>query len=1263
MTFDELKIFSYNVRGLGEKRKRLSIFRFLKANYKGIIFLQETHSTRNIENLWKGEWGGKIYFGHGTSKSNGVAILFPRQICHNVHEEIKGADGRILTLKVEINGEIYIFANHYSPTKDKTVDQVSHFEELRDIMEAYNAHKLIIGGDFNVCLNPLLDKSGGKAEKQSESALKLIEYCDVFGLTDIWRVRNPESLRFTRRQNTRSGIVHSRLDFFLVSEELQFNIRDTEIKPSICSDHSIVEISMYYKSPGERNNKGFFKFNTSLLQDKTYVEKVKTCITNIVEINRDIENKNILWDTVKCSIRGMTIGYSSAKVKERRQHENEIMERLGVLEPLLTTNEADTIQEYETLKHDYEDIQKIKAQGLMVRSRAQDIEYGERNTKYFLNLEKRNQNIKNITCIINDAGNLLTEPTQILQEEVNFYSKLYSDPSEIEGTSSDIDDISQLSENFFLNNDIPQLANNQQLLCDKEIDIEECGVALYKLKNNKTPGSDGLPAEFYKFFWTDIKTLLYESYRYSLVNGTLSIDQRRGILSIIPKKGKDLRFLKNWRPLSLLNTDYKILTKVLANRLQLVIDDIVSKDQNGYIKGRFIGDNIRTIADVIDYANLYKQSGIIALLDFEKAFDTVNWTFLEMTLEKFGFGDVFRRWIIIFYTDISSCCVNNGKITPFFKISRGIRQGCPISALLFILVVEVLAEKIREDKSIPGIHVDDTEIKITQLADDTTLFLHDLDALEVALELLDKFRVCSGLKLNITKTEIFYLGNTNHRPNKLGLKEVDTTFQALGIYFCSNTNEMITRNFEDRFTKFKNTLNIWSQRDLSLKGKVTIIKSLALPQLIYVSNVLPVPEDTIDKVEREMQRFLWNHKPSKIKLITVISDTSQGGIKMPHFTTIIKSQKIMWIKRLLDDKKSKWKAVGWKLLGIPEHILLAKYSTKFLNEDIPPFYKQVLTFWYELLTVAPEPNIVHEEELWNNSLITIGGKPVNNNQWQVQGITRIKDLYNTNGGRMTKEQLSVKYNVSVDTLFYNGLINAIPIQWREIMTKYNEEDRLTEKANDDIYIQNKYVKISSLNNRMLYWHLLNRITKPPTVLSKWMDEYPFLNDQDFGKYFTLPYNITRDTKLQTFQYKILNNIIPCQSMLFRWGLAENNLCANCNTYDGLSHYFYECTEVNDFWKQLIRWIKNHMGVQIPLAEVDILFGIPFMNDSLLLCVNLLILLGKRYIHQCKNYHKNIFLFEFLPQVKTYLVIEEYTAKINDKNEKFIERYGMLYEML
>ena len=281
--------------------------------------------------------------------------------------------------------------------------------------------------------------------------------------------------------------------------------------------------------------------------------------------------------------------------------------------------------------------------------------------------------------------------------------------------------------------------------------IEECGRALRLLKYNKSPGCDGFPAEFYKFFWNKINFFLITSFMWSYQNNQLSTDQKRGIITLVPKKGKDICSLKNWRPISLLNIDYKILTKVLAQRLQIVLKQINNPDQVGYITDQFMGENIRTTPDILTYCNLTDKSTLITLIDFEKAFDTVSWSFLFKSLKAFNFGDSFIKWIKIIYSNIQSCVTNNGKSSNCFQLERGTRQGCCLSALLFIMVVELLATSIRTASNIKGISINCIEFKISPLADDTCFYLNDVESLGNPLAVLDNFAVCSDLKVNKEK--------------------------------------------------------------------------------------------------------------------------------------------------------------------------------------------------------------------------------------------------------------------------------------------------------------------------------------------------------------------------------------------------------------------------------------------------------------------------------------------------------------------------------
>ena len=238
-------------------------------------------------------------------------------------------------------------------------------------------------------------------------------------------------------------------------------------------------------------------------------------------------------------------------------------------------------------------------------------------------------------------------------------------------------------------------------------------------------------------------------------------------------------------------------------RLQKVISVLVDPDQVGYIKDRYIGENIRTIEDLMYFTSLKKIPGILALVDFEKAFDTIEWSFLFETLVKFGFGKNFIKWIKLLYTNISSCVSNNGYISKFFILSRGIRQGCPISALLFILVAEILAVNIRTDINIKGITVDDTHFKIGQLADDTTLFLSNIDSLRRAIDKFNCFGKLSGLKVNLEKTEIVSLGGQDIISSQLtgvlrGIRVTNGPFKTLGVWFTCDSEKCVTLNFNER---------------------------------------------------------------------------------------------------------------------------------------------------------------------------------------------------------------------------------------------------------------------------------------------------------------------------------------------------------------------------------------------------------------------------------------------------------------------------------
>ena len=366
--------------------------------------------------------------------------------------------------------------------------------------------------------------------------------------------------------------------------------------------------------------------------------------------------------------------------------------------------------------------------------------------------------------------------------------------------------------------------------------------------------------------------------------------------------------------MSLLNTDYKILTKALAIRLQNVIRHLIHEDQVGCIKGRFIGESIGTIDDLMVLAENEHKYGFITLIDFEKAFDSIEWPFLFKCLKNFNFGDNFISWIRILYTNIKSCVGNNGYYSDKFDVLRSVRQGCPISALLFILVAGILAINVRENDEIRGITYNNRSFQITQLADDTTLFWADLESVVISISLFQTFASVSGLTLNLDKSEIIPLGENVHKnitlPQELKkLRYNNGAFKTLGIWFTNKKREKISLNFDEKIKKIEIVLNVWSMRALSLKGKVTILTSLIISQMTFLFSVLFVPEYTLQKLDKLIFSFLWDGKTPKVKRETMINNINDGGLGMPDVYLVNSTSKISWIKRLTNERDCKWKTL------------------------------------------------------------------------------------------------------------------------------------------------------------------------------------------------------------------------------------------------------------------------------------------------------------------------------------------------------------------
>ena len=404
--------------------------------------------------------------------------------------------------------------------------------------------------------------------------------------------------------------------------------------------------------------------------------------------------------------------------------------------------------EYIDCRNKLDKIYEQKINGIRIRSKCDWYEHGKKSSKFFLNFEKTRSTQSTSRNITKDKKNL-TCHKKINQELFDFYKGLFSENLKVSKN-----EIKQ-----FLNLvSIPQLTEYQSKDCEFILSEKDLLLVLKSVPNNKFPGNDSLTKEFYEVFWDDLKTPLISSFKSAFAKGELSNSQKQAVIKLIERKDKDKRLIQNWRPISLLNIDLKILSKALANRIKKYLPFLISSNQTAYVEGRFISEGGRLFSDILQVTDFLNIRGLVVTVDIQKAFDSLNHLFLITALKKFGFGNKFIKWIQILLKNQESCIINGGTTTKYFKLQKGTRQGDPISAYLFILVLEIAFIFIKENKNIKGINIFDNIFLYSAYADDTTFFLSDEDSVIEVINAFHKFSLVSGLIPNEAKCEIAGIG-------------------------------------------------------------------------------------------------------------------------------------------------------------------------------------------------------------------------------------------------------------------------------------------------------------------------------------------------------------------------------------------------------------------------------------------------------------------------------------------------------------------------
>jgi exonuclease III len=1157
-----IHLISLNAQGLRDIEKRQRLLLWLGQQKAQIVLLQETHFTKDIEintNLQFSNW--QCYHNFGSNNSSGVSILFHKTLDINITNIYRDHNGRSILVNITLEKNEITLLNVYAHNNEKNRNEL--FESYLPLLNKEKQSILIIGGDFNEVLSKLDRKPTPSKLKNSNSLINLIK---EFNLNDIWRTKNTNKTHFTWRR--KNGIEKSRIDYWLINEDIIPLVRSCDIRPALIryTDHMAISIKVILNNT---RGPGTWKFNNSLLEDRTYISRLKTFINEYKNshINSN-KNPQVLWEILKIDIKEFTIKYSKHKKQNATQYLN-ILEK--ELKRLYIQNEnkplPQTLHDRKIfIENEIEKIYYQKAKGAIIRSRVQIIDEGEKCTKYFLNLEKSRQSRKVIhTLQVNNT--LLTDRDKILKAESEFYKTLYS--AKI---------TNRLNLDSYLETiHIPALDENLSTLCDGHLTEHECYVSLNEMKLNKSPGSDGLTVEFYKQFWNILGQIIVNSLNFAYDHGKLSYSQKHSILSLIYKKG-DPNNLENWRPISLLNIDYKIATRSLAKRLQRVLPNLISYDQQGYIKGRYIGYNIRQIQDILDYSELLNLDGAMLFLDFKKAFDTVDHIFMFRVIKLFGFGNSFIKWIETFYNSITTCVFNNGWKSDVIYPSRGLKQGCSLSALIYLLVAEILSIKLKMSPDFKGISIENSNgelisLKLTQLADDTTLFVNDKKDAKHALEIVSEFSKHSGLYLNRTKTECLWIGRMKNQEDDIDDIKSSKIVKALGITFGYDRKLCQENNWEKPFKECKKTILAWEKRNLSFYGRVTIIKTLLISKFVYLFHSLPVPKHVITDINKLIFKFLWKNGREKIKRKTLIGSKLVGGLNMIDIESFIKSIKMKWVKTLLQKDNSNWKIIPEKLINQYGKDFLIFYMKVRTLKELPnpfikltPFYTDILNIYFDFKSL--ESNFetfplnyadIRKQLLWGNKHIRFNSKPLLFKKWIESDILFVNDVIGPTG-RIDEEKILTKLKTKTNWISEVNILKcSIPKRWTNII-KCNESIHTQVKTELNLCFNTK--RIIQMTNKDFYNAMIKHIFEKPYVQKKW--ENIFKNKIDWeNAYLNIEKNNV-DNRIKQYKFKLMHDILAIKQNLYKWKIENNPYCNVCQEIENYEHFFLKCKSIEPF---------------------------------------------------------------------------------------------------
>ena len=1154
----------------------------------------------NFQYKWTKLYNNSMFINDSAeNKKGGVAILIKNTVpIKNIEISHQyTVPQRYLVIKGEINKQTIFLHNVYAPITH--AERPTFYSNLPTNFPENSIH--IIAGDFNTILNPQLD-SYKPNDSIIQGSTELRIWLNHLLVIDSWRSTHPLD------KGTTSPTRQNRLDYIFLSIELNQIIQNVYTQPNIShADHLgvIVQLRDYNYKQG----KGYWKTPTWILQSEETQQTLKKLLNTFINNNLKDQNLQKSYRLLKQEVRKTLQRIHKVQISKEN---NKLKQMFHSLEKALIQHQLQPNDQ--SKEHIKEKKNLLKTYKTEYIKRKQNTNFQkifnetEKNTRFFFQRGKNRLSNKkqHIQSVILDDQTISNEQYEIEKQHIKYWEQTFKTNLETQNQHN----------STLLNNVENTLNENDKQYIDQDITQTDIIEAINHLTKNKTPGKDGLSAEVFQLHPELWAIILEKVYSKSIFQENRIYDsQNMAVLNLIFKKN-DPNLPKNYRPIALLNIDIKILTKILSYRLNQIIHKIIHPDQTGFIKNRFITDHIIRYESIKYHHKLTNTNGYAAILDFEKAYDRVEIHYLIKVLQKFNFGNKFIQIIKTIYSQPRQQLLINGYLSKPFYSTRGVRQGDPLSPLLFILAIEPLACLLRKNNQL-GISIPNSNNQkdITFLfADDTTVLSSSLQNLDKIIQLIEQYGKTSGAKLNIEKSVIIKLNpkdETSIIPSNLQISNTkllkeNEFIQILGITQSFNISK--ETQLQIIFEHFCSRLIQWQKFARTFEGRITIIKTMALSTLYYIAQVLPFDKILTKKIIKYTKAFIKDcyitengidKKFNQLNDLWLHTEKNQGGIAINRIESIFSKFEIKLLCKIMtwatnknnyNNKLWLWVQVNWNHNDYIQNHQIQWWditlNRNIIWKNINPEYIPILKHWTTLKKhkvlktkdIHEKNKIIQETPVW---FLKYNGTNLMNKFFRKEtrqkheklaqhGFTQIKHFLTENNQVTTTWQLynNKQYNgISYNTRSWIAITNYIR-QIKNYLEKIITIDVniLAPSMWTIVYKETQFF-INNLTKTNIK-HIQNIIQPPKTNPKTPPYLLPPDNDYPWNQEFQL-------RKLLTPKVADVNKRLQWKNLTLNYRLQwtketnKMNCTYKCNTLETFLHAFWTCHHIQQIWNTVL----------------------------------------------------------------------------------------------